>query len=369
MTRPALDPGVSLYLDLARISAAVLVLLHHVFGPPYYDGGFHFPGRSAVIVFFVISGYVIAYASDGQADWRPYAVARLARIYSVALPALALTGLLYVAQGLLLPGDVTMHYDHPAARLAVSALFLNQIWNLTVAALTDGPYWSLCYEVWYYVLFGVLCFLRGWRRWLAVGAVCLLVGPRILLLLPIWGLGVGLYHVMRRHRGPVGPGETALFLVSAAVFLVALFGPNPAAPLSAALSDQLHDGYWQLGGVRLFIGGDAQFPSDYLLGLLFAGTVYFSRAVFHPGVAASRWALPVRVASSYTFSLYLFHAPLLIFLNPVLRRWLPADWVPAVTIALIVAAVALLGRVTEHRKAPYMRFFGTLCSPRTAVNP
>ena len=32
MQRPSLNPGVSLYLDLARICAAALVLLHHVFG-------------------------------------------------------------------------------------------------------------------------------------------------------------------------------------------------------------------------------------------------------------------------------------------------------------------------------------------------
>ena len=94
MARPKLNESVSLYLDLARIAAAMIVLLHHVFQPPYFSSAVHIPGRSAVIVFFVISGFVIAYASDGRHDWRDYAVARLTRVYSVALPALLLTAVL-----------------------------------------------------------------------------------------------------------------------------------------------------------------------------------------------------------------------------------------------------------------------------------
>ena len=104
MARRSLHPGTSLYLDLARISAAALVLLNHVFEPPFYDGGLNFPGPSAVVTFFVIWDFVIAYATDSVSDWRIYAVARFARMHSVVLPALALTAALYFLGQALSPG-------------------------------------------------------------------------------------------------------------------------------------------------------------------------------------------------------------------------------------------------------------------------
>jgi peptidoglycan/LPS O-acetylase OafA/YrhL len=115
-----LNPGTSLYLDFARISAAVLVLLHRVFQLPFYESSLHFPGPAAVVIFFVISGFVIAYASDGLADWREYAVARLARIYSVALPALLLTGALYAMGQLIWPAGTQPHFDRLWVRLIMS---------------------------------------------------------------------------------------------------------------------------------------------------------------------------------------------------------------------------------------------------------
>jgi peptidoglycan/LPS O-acetylase OafA/YrhL len=52
-------------------------------------------GAEAVDVFFVLSGFVIGYATDSR-ERTPltYAINRLARIYSVAIPALAATFIL-----------------------------------------------------------------------------------------------------------------------------------------------------------------------------------------------------------------------------------------------------------------------------------
>ena len=58
-------------------------------------------------------------------------------------------------------------------------LFLGQHWSLTEVPPYMEPYWSLNYEAWYYLLFGLACYLRGRRRillmalllwWLAVAA-------------------------------------------------------------------------------------------------------------------------------------------------------------------------------------------------------
>lgn len=84
-TAPALGQPFSLYLDLARFLAAVMVVLAHF----EYVGVIHpgawglLPavGREAMILFFVLSGYVIAATT---AQRRPsahdYAAARLSRL-------------------------------------------------------------------------------------------------------------------------------------------------------------------------------------------------------------------------------------------------------------------------------------------------
>lgn len=359
--RPLLDASVSLYLDLARVSAAMLVLLHHVFEPPFHAAGVHLPGRSAVIVFFVISGFVIAYATEGQTDARRYVVARNARIYSVAVPALILTGVLHAA-GISLWGADHSSFDRPVLRLLLSLTFVNQLWNLTVAPLENGPYWSLCYEVWYYVAFGVFMFMRGWARWAMLAAVMLVCGPRILLLAPPWILGVLVYRQMR--AGSDARRTSRPFLIWTTMFLIALFGYNPADLVSQVIGSSLEEGYWRVLGLGVFIGGDWRFPSDWLLGLLFALSLRYAAGVFPPDAAAGGLGRSIKEASAYTFSLYLYHAPLLIFLHPALRALLPSPLLPWVTTGLLVALIVALGHVTERRKDPWVRLFTRLLGAR-----
>src|SRR3954471_10064213 len=85
---------VSAFLDLTRILAALTVFLGHLSFPQF--GGqmlsaFGEQRHSAVIVFFVLSGFVIAWAAERDGSAREYTLNRAARIYSVALPALALS--------------------------------------------------------------------------------------------------------------------------------------------------------------------------------------------------------------------------------------------------------------------------------------
>lgn len=103
----------------------------------------------------------------GEARWQEYAVCRLARIYSVVVPALGLTALLYWLQRMGVPGAApgVAEFSHPVVRMLVSALFLDQTWNMTVQALHNGPYWSIAYEVWYYALFAIWMFAPRRYRW------------------------------------------------------------------------------------------------------------------------------------------------------------------------------------------------------------
>ena len=90
MNRPT-----SLYLDLMRPIAALVVMLSHVSQTTLTDGQmevFAYTGTEAVDVFFVLSGFVIAHVcATREGGWRDYAISRATRIYSVAMPALLLT--------------------------------------------------------------------------------------------------------------------------------------------------------------------------------------------------------------------------------------------------------------------------------------
>ena len=95
-TKRPLSRNVSIYLDLLRLVAAFAVFLGHA-------NSFFFPGthympfilghqREAVAVFFVLSGFVIRFVViEKEGDWTKYLIARLARIYSVAILAVFLT--------------------------------------------------------------------------------------------------------------------------------------------------------------------------------------------------------------------------------------------------------------------------------------
>ena len=91
----AISKSESTSLDLLRFTAAMTVFLHHANWLHLDDGALSWfrrdVGHSAVVIFFVLSGYLIAAtvrAGDTAID---YAIKRASRVYSVAVPAVLLT--------------------------------------------------------------------------------------------------------------------------------------------------------------------------------------------------------------------------------------------------------------------------------------
>lgn len=155
-----IDPGLSLYLDLMRFLAAVMVMVGHTWH--WFDPASttKFPGHEAVVIFFVLSGFVITHAAT-----RPgvtlgvYVQHRMARILPVAWLALLLAAVMALAVPAL------NDEPHLLVPTLVNLVFLGQSgWGWMEAPL-NSPYWSLNYEVWYYVIFGVWLFVRR-HRWL-----------------------------------------------------------------------------------------------------------------------------------------------------------------------------------------------------------
>ena len=362
----AVNPARSIYIDAMRFVAAMLVVLFHLLGPPYFSGYVALPAREAVVVFFVISGFVIAYVADTkEREWRSYVASRMARLYSVVLPAIVLTAVLY-AIGSRLTAGIYEDYSYPWARLLVSLLFMNQSWNLTVASLNNGPFWSLCYEFWYYVVFGAAIFAR--YPWNIAGVVlaAAVAGPRIALLFPLWLIGAITYSICKRRSPPNSVVGRTLFLVALGYLFHLAWSGTPFGPLSSRFANHLVDGYLVLsGGYRVFIGGDWRFPDDFFLGLWVALTIYLVPA-WSGFRAIPAWPVKtIRFLASFTFSLYLYHAPLLVFLYAISLRYLgtPLEW--QWLLVLVLCAVLVLGAGTEHATGPYRRVFSRILGRRS----
>ena len=349
-----LNREVSLYLDICRFCAAFMVFISHVAARQisgdsrlWVVGDF---GEDAVAVFFVLSGFVIGYVTETrETDARTYAVSRLARLYSVALPALALTFLLDAAGAVLRPDIYSTAYiayggDHLPWRFTAGLLFINEIWNSHTVIGSNGPYWSLGFEAWYYIAFGVAAFAPARLRILAGVAVLAIAGPKIAALFPLWLTGLGLFHLTKRRPLSPAVGWVAFLGGPAAFVALHYLGGDYRGHMFAAFAFTPE----RLVSTLYFMG----------LGLLFAGHLIGFRALsqlFAP--ALNRHAARIRYIAGATFSLYLFHMPIMLFIVAV-SPWAVGSW-PLLVLVLTVplAAAFALSLVTERKKELWRGLF------------
>lgn len=355
-----MNRSISIYLDLIRFLAAVVVFFVHANYERFtsnlpFVSGLKDYGNDAVMVFFVLSGFVIAYVAD-QKEKTPkeYFVSRFARLYSVAVPALIMTFVLdrigaqlsfEMYDGWWYQGDM------PVWRFVSNLFFVNEIWFNSIRPFSNGPFWSLGYEFWYYVIFAAAFFLKQRPvKFIVVGVLCMFVGPKILLLLPVWLLGVQVYHVVNRRLISESQGWM-LFVGSIVLYAMFRMGDYP---------DELYD--YMVGKIGVvymqdYLRWSQEFLSSYIIGLLVA--MHFTGAA----AIAPRFAKlldlcerPIRYLAGYSFALYLLHYPLLQFMGAIARDMPTGSLRNAVVIFGSLAAVWALGVLTEHRKADWRRF-------------
>jgi peptidoglycan/LPS O-acetylase OafA/YrhL len=338
--------GLSLYFDLLRILAASAVLLYHLWPQLFPHLPLPWPGHAAVIVFFVLSGYMIALVAHRPgATLASYARQRATRILSVALPALLLSAAIAPLAGSeALHSSGGMRFSAPefALRLVSSLLFLSQSWRLDLLPPYNPPYWSLCYEVWYYAIYGL--WRLGPPRWrvaLALAAA-FCAGPRAWLLMPVWLLGVAVYHA-QRAPAQMPPRAAWILFWGAALAAFLVFWLDCGALWSAWLR-----AHWPQA--QAYLRESAQFGSDYLLGLAVAANFVAARALAGALSGLRRFEPALRGAASYTYSSYLFHMPLAILLWNGFGLHAPWLFIPA-----LLCLLFLFGRCTERQLPLYRR--------------
>ncbi len=347
---------ISIYLDLVRFLSALIVFIGHLSGQRL-TGGFlwEFGGLmdAAVVVFFVLSGYVIAYTTDKrERTARAYSTSRLARIYSVALPAvllaLVLDGLGKIANPAIYQPSWGYVGTDPLLRAASLLTFTNELWNAHVTLGSLLPYWSLGYEIWYYVLFGVAYFLRSWIRILAIVLVALIIGPKIMLLFPIWIFGALAYAFGKSEVVSPGAGWGFLIISVAGGILFTLamrgsFGPQ-------------------------FVLAHTGVAARYVEGLIFTlNIVGFQATAGSFSTALKLLAKPVHYLAGMTFSLYLVHLPLAQFIA-AMSPFRPQSGVERVLIfGGTFVMIILFSHATERQKRLWRNWFEKLGNGASAL--
>lgn len=341
--------GFSIYLDAVRVFAALVVLASHV-GYEWASGGSLLwirelnLGSDFVIVFFVLSGVVIAHTTRVKdKSLGSYAAARLSRLYSVAIPAILLSyaALVIIAS---YPGASIAAPDI-ASEVFAALTFTNYAWFGETRLPTNGPYWSVAYEFWYYALFGAWTFLQGRARLFSLVAIVLIVGVQVLLLFPCWLLGVYVYRrVISSEKLPMARSAVWVrVLAPLAIYAgcLALKVPFFLKVLTFAALGNISP--WTV----------LHFSDEFVWNTIIAGLV----AVHFMGVAqliaghqpTDLFVRTVRWLSGRTFSLYLFHMPLLkIFANH--PAYDPTNSVHVLVCVICVFALCILfAELTECR--------------------
>jgi peptidoglycan/LPS O-acetylase OafA/YrhL len=344
-----LSPAFSAYLDAVRVLAALVVVIGHAsaagFGPwGNWAGQF---GHTMVLVFFVLSGYIVTRTTlDGRIDRPTYVLLRTTRVYVVAIPAITLS--------LVISQILSAYFPHAALvddtwapltawNVLSSLLFLNQSWNNTASLSLNAPYWSLCYEAWFYAIFCCFYYGSGMRRYVLTAAALFISGPAIVTLLPVWLMGAALalprFHNVSPVRWP------ALAIVAPLAVMVVSVALEFDLWVKAQI-ESLVPAWWWLR-VSTKVATDIPLAAFFSLHLLavHARMQHANRSTNHRHWA---WA---RYAAGASFSVYVFHDPILRLLAAVAERHRGGIVPFCLAITLVVFLAWCLSRLTEAHTA------------------
>lgn len=321
-------------LSAAYVVAFHLAAVHHVRGVLGWALSF---GQQAVMVFFLLSGYLI-FANElhrVQSDLRGYYLRRVRRVYPTLLVALAATAMLQA---------LTRWAPYPFEwrELAATLLGMADLGNAKPGVISepfmgDGPLWSLGYEMFFYAAFPLLAWC--WRRGSAstavgvaavTGYLTFVLVPNhwslVLAYLQIWWLGAALAARATRRQSPrvAFLWTGALVGVATAAALVIGDRGSQVFPMAQA---------WHFAGSML-MAGLAVTPVAAVLGYLLQPL-------------AAVWAY----LASISYGLYVMHYPLLI--NTSIAAAGPQGFalMVLVLVALCIAGDRLLSRFPWERAA------------------
>ena len=264
----------SVILNLTRAFLAQLVLLGHAFdffGVFSYIGQSNPPpqiGRLAVVVFFILSGLLIAYTVNRKKESKDYTflayfIERFCRIYSALIPALVVIALIDF-----LPFN-TFERDYPAGTNNLTSFIIHALnlqeypfsnWEVLGSGL---QLWSISVEWWLYMFYGLVTLAMPRKRnfWLYILLIvsCVSVLSNTITgtgngIAVDWFLGVFIYFNLR-HKIFKDIKTTPAITLGISLIIIGLIRVYAFSPLSSLKAYDLHFGVLAAGSLFFFILG------------------------------------------------------------------------------------------------------------------
>jgi len=248
------------WLDALRGIAALCVVFEHVNAHelrgarpaivPWFS-----PGLYGVMVFFLVSGYIVPASLERRGSVRGFWVGRLFRLYPLWLVAVALKIALYQFHVGAVPGDAM---DHPGVAALAHAVMLQDL--LGVSSIVN-VFWTLSYEMVFYLLLTLLFVVRLHRNCAGFAVGFAVIGLVFGGVLPEAGLS----------QGPLG--------VKTVVVVVAVAMVAGLAGVVSGHSQSRFAGAALIGGMAilllLFNGRVRAWEGCTILAAMFTGAVAY----------------------------------------------------------------------------------------------
>ncbi len=342
-----LSRGESHWLDVLRGTALMFVIYAHmqqIFISPYWFPHYPGPDRAfhwflyqhissfAMMTFFSMSGCLIYHSSMrnirqfGYFSKKEYVLARMIRIYPPLLLSIAFLILVYFALdwlGFHTKDDFTTGDEIYVVRqtLAIdwsnigSALvFLNTLAPGYQSPMLNGPLWSLAHEFWFYV-FGLFFIWLGIRSKIAALVLLLAVSAYSYQNHEFWFYGLMIWtvgFVMTHLEYGVSQRVSTIVSVLGSLTFLGIWG----------WFAYNHTNSWY------------EYRNYYMMGIAFSFMMpLILRLVRHPKTAPNRLSRGAAFVSHFSYTMYLVHFPLFIFIF-VVTNLLVTSWAERIAIAI-----------------------------------
>ncbi|HWA17663.1 MAG TPA: acyltransferase [Devosia sp.] len=337
-------------LDGLRGIAACIVLFHHVTWPSHITGlTFVTNGYIAVDLFFVLSGYIISrkymWAISGGAAALRFVCLRFFRLYPLHLFVLLLFVAFEVAKLVLIrafgfaPGDSAPFTGTESIPLLIANIFLLQSFNVSSFVSWNGPSWSISGEMFSYLVFLIVPLTGLLRmRWLAAVLALGALGTYV------WVGYQSQYSNMTSEWGFV----RALAGFAAGV-VICLMEKRQEQPIADSVP-------WRLDavvvGAILVLMAIVQGP--WLYTVVGFAVVLVAMLRGDQGAVANLLSLPLpQLLGRLSYSIYLLHAFVAVFLTDLIRYLLPGEFAASVwfgdVLIVVFIVLTLAGSALTYR--------------------
>lgn len=338
----------SVFLDIIRLLAALVVVYSHCMDFFYANhdksaSRLYNMAHFAVVIFFVLSGYVIGYTTKiNNRGPVQYAIARLSRLASMVIPALTFTFIIEISLSFINPEFLEEFQRGPSTpRYFISAFFLNELWFFSSAPPLNGPLWSVSFEFFYYFIFGVYFFSKGFKnKIICTGIVCFIAGPKIIATFPIWLAG---YYAYTKSDYESKAKNILVFVIAiAATYACYLFIP----PIPH-----------EIGHKPFYMAN--QFLTDWAVGLIFAFSLWAFPMKEFANIPII-WVKKIRRMADFTFPIYVLHYPSLLFCKGVLMDRMSINYQIFISLSFTLFISIVLGATFEHYRSKWTMLFSNI---------